>query len=70
MSDLSEAQSPRFYRVRIKDGHNAVGLFVSAAGKRYIPSTRVFDLPSMHVPPIASRIMLRCACRYGLGMWG
>jgi hypothetical protein len=39
MSELNEAQNPTFYRVRIKDGHNAVGLLVSAAGKRCIPST-------------------------------
>jgi hypothetical protein len=40
MSDLNEAQNPAFYRVRIKDGHNAVGLLVSASGKRCIPSTQ------------------------------
>jgi hypothetical protein len=40
MSDLNEAQNPTLYRVRIKDGHNAVGLLVSAAGKRCIPSTQ------------------------------
>jgi hypothetical protein len=40
MSDLNEAQNPTFYRVQIKDGHNAVGLLVSAAGKRCIPSTQ------------------------------
>jgi len=40
MSDLNSAQDPTFYRVRIKDGHNAVGLLVSAAGKRCIPSTQ------------------------------
>jgi hypothetical protein len=40
MSDLNEAQNSTFYRVRIKDGHNAVGLLVSAAGKRCIPSTQ------------------------------
>jgi hypothetical protein len=40
MSDLGVAQDPTFYRVRIKDGHNAVGLLVSAAGKRCIPSTQ------------------------------
>jgi hypothetical protein len=40
MSDLDAAQNPAFYRVRIKDGHNAVGLLVSAAGKRCIPSTQ------------------------------
>ncbi len=40
MSDLNEAQNPTsLYRIRIKDGHNAVGLLVSAAGKRCIPST-------------------------------
>ena len=40
MSDLNEVQNPTFYRVRIKDGHNAVGLVISAAGKRCIPSTQ------------------------------
>ncbi len=40
MSDLNAAQDPTFYRVRIKDGHNAVGLLVGAAGKRCIPSTQ------------------------------
>jgi hypothetical protein len=40
MSDLNEVQNPTFYRVRIKDGQNAVGLLVSAAGKRCIPSTQ------------------------------
>jgi hypothetical protein len=40
MSDLNAAQDPTFYRVRIKDGHNAVGLLVSAAGRRCIPSTQ------------------------------
>jgi hypothetical protein len=40
MSDLSTAQNSTFYRVRIKDGHNAVGLLVSASGKRCIPSTQ------------------------------
>ena len=40
MSDLSEAQDSTFYRVRIKDGHNAAGLVVSVAGKRCIPSTQ------------------------------
>jgi hypothetical protein len=40
MSDLNEVQNSTFYRVRVKDGHNAVGLLVSAAGKRCIPSTQ------------------------------
>jgi hypothetical protein len=40
MSDLNAAQHATFYRVRIKDGHNAVGLLVSAVGKRCIPSTQ------------------------------
>ena len=40
MSDLNEAQNPTLYRVRIKEGHNAVGLLVSATGKRCIPSTQ------------------------------
>jgi len=40
MSDLNEAQNHAFYRVRIKEGHDAVGLLVSTAGKRCIPSTQ------------------------------
>jgi hypothetical protein len=40
MSGLSAAQNSTFYRVRIKEGHNAVGLLVSATGKRCIPSTQ------------------------------
>jgi hypothetical protein len=40
-TNLNEAQNPTLYRVRIKDGHNAVGLLVSAAGKRRIPSTQL-----------------------------
>ncbi|PYV70986.1 MAG: hypothetical protein DMG97_17705 [Acidobacteria bacterium] len=40
MLDLNAAQDPTFYRVRIKDGNNAVGLLISAAGKRCIPSTQ------------------------------
>ena len=40
LSDLNEVQNPTFYRVRIKDGHDAVGLLVSAVGKRCIPSTQ------------------------------
>jgi hypothetical protein len=28
-----------------------------------------FGSPSMHVPLIASRIISRCACSYGLGAW-
>ena len=68
MSELNAAQNPTFYRVRIKHGHNAIGLLVSAAGKRCIPSTQ-FWLTSVHVPPIASRTMPRYAYRYGLGIW-
>jgi hypothetical protein len=40
MSDLSEAQDYTRYRVRIKDGHDAFGLLVSATGKHCIPSTQ------------------------------
>jgi len=40
MPDLNYPQNPTFYRVRIKEGHNAAGLLVSAAGKRCIPSTQ------------------------------
>ena len=40
MPDLSGPQTPIMYRVRIKEGHNAAGLLVSAAGKRCIPSTQ------------------------------
>jgi len=40
MSALSQAQDHTFYRVRIKDGHKAAGLLISAQGKRCIPSTQ------------------------------
>jgi hypothetical protein len=40
MPSLSASQNPIFYRVRIKDGHSAAGLLVSAMGKRCIPSTQ------------------------------
>ena len=40
MPDLNGPQNPTFYRVRIKDGHSAAGLLVSATGKRCIPSTQ------------------------------
>ena len=40
MPDLSGPQNPTMYRVRIKEGHNAAGLLISAVGKRCIPSTQ------------------------------
>jgi hypothetical protein len=40
MSNLNGVRHSTFYRVRVKDGHNAVGLLVSVAGKRCIPSTQ------------------------------
>ena len=40
MPELNRPQDPTFYRVRIKDGHRAAGLLVSATGKRCIPSTQ------------------------------
>ena len=40
MPDLNDPQDLTLYRVRIKEGHNAAGLLVSAAGKRCIPSTQ------------------------------
>jgi len=40
MPGLVGSQHHRFYRVRIKEGHSAAGLLVSAAGKRCIPSTQ------------------------------
>ena len=40
MSVLTGSQDPTFFRVRVKGGHNAVGLLISAAGKRCIPSTQ------------------------------
>jgi hypothetical protein len=40
MPSLNGSQDPTFYRVRIKDGHSAAGLLVSAMGKRCIPSTQ------------------------------
>ena len=39
MPGLNGLQDPTFYRVRIKEGHSAAGLLVSATGKRCIPST-------------------------------
>jgi hypothetical protein len=38
--DSNGPQNPTFYRVRIKDGHSAAVLLVSATGKRCIPSTQ------------------------------
>jgi len=40
MPGFNGLQDPTFYRVRIKDGHSAAGLLVSAMGKRCIPSTQ------------------------------
>ena len=40
MPGLNGLQDPTFYRVRIKEGHSAAGLLVSATGKRCIPSTQ------------------------------
>jgi hypothetical protein len=40
MPDLHGVPNPTMYRVRIKEGHHADGLLVSAAGKRCIPSTQ------------------------------
>ena len=40
MPDLSGLQNATLYRVRIKEGHSAAGLLVSATGKRCIPSTQ------------------------------
>ena len=40
MPDLKGTQNGRFYRVRIKEGHSAAGLLVSAWGRRCIPSTQ------------------------------
>jgi hypothetical protein len=40
MPGLNGSQGPGLYRVRIKDGHSASGLLVSATGKRYIPLTQ------------------------------
>jgi hypothetical protein len=40
MPGLNGLPGPVFYRVRIKDGHSASGLLVSATGKRCIPSTQ------------------------------
>jgi len=40
MPGLNCSPGPTFYRVRIKDGHSASGLLVSAMGKRCIPSTQ------------------------------
>jgi hypothetical protein len=40
MPDFPGPQNPALYRVRIKEGHKAAGLLVSAIGKRCIPSTQ------------------------------
>jgi hypothetical protein len=40
MPALDGSRDHRFYRVRIKEGHSATGLLVSATGKRCIPSTQ------------------------------
>ena len=40
MSVLDGSQDLTFFRVRIKEGHSAAGLLVSATGKRCIPSTQ------------------------------
>jgi hypothetical protein len=40
MTDLPDPPNRTFYRVRIKEGHKAAGLLVSATGKRCIPSTQ------------------------------
>ena len=40
MPELTGPSHSTLYRVRIKEGHNAAGLLVSAAGKRCIPSTQ------------------------------
>jgi hypothetical protein len=40
MPGVNGSQDHTFYRVRIKDGHSAAGLLVSATGKRCIPSTQ------------------------------
>jgi hypothetical protein len=69
MSDLNDAQDRTFYRVRIKDGHNAAGFLISGAGKRCIPSTQ-FWLALIRVPLIAFRAMLHSECRYALKTWG
>ena len=42
VSTKNELQSSTLYRVRIKDGHNAGGLLVSATGNRCIPSTQLW----------------------------
>ena len=40
MPNLNSPENPAFYRVRIKEGHHADGLLVSATGKRCVPSTQ------------------------------
>jgi hypothetical protein len=64
MSHSNDLQSPTLYRVRIKDGHNAAGLLVSAAGTRCIPSTQLWltvDACAAYCFPhnIALRVQLR-----------
>ncbi len=64
MLDSDKLQAAMFYRVRIKDGHNAGGLLVSASGKRCIPSTLLWltgDTTAAYCFPhnVALRIQLR-----------
>jgi len=39
---FKRSAKPILYRVRIKDGDDALGLLVSSAGKRCIPSTHLW----------------------------
>lgn len=57
MPGLDGSQDHRFYRVRIKEGHSAAGLLVSATGKRCVPSTQYW----LTVDSCAAYRFPRCA---------
>ena len=64
MPDSNEMRPATFYRVRIADGHNAVGLLVSSAGERCVPSTQLWltgDARAAYRFPhnVALRVQLR-----------
>jgi len=66
MPDLNYPQNPTFYRVRIKEGHNAAGLLVSAAGTRCIPSTQFWlTLDSFSAYRFPQNAALRVQVRLG-----
>jgi hypothetical protein len=66
MQNLDGSQNHRFYRVRIKEGHNAAGLLVSAMGKRCIPSTQYWlTVDSCDAYRFPRNVALRVQIRLG-----